>query len=60
MGGDLTQRLHVPGTDELFRLNRAYNQSLENIANLVTEIKNSAYTIGHASNDISNGNANLA
>ena len=60
MGGDLTQRLSVPGTDELSRLNSAYNQSLESIANLVTKIKNSATTIGRASNEIAYGNHNLA
>ncbi|WP_440866881.1 nitrate- and nitrite sensing domain-containing protein [Symbiopectobacterium purcellii] len=51
MDGDLTQRLSVPGTDELSRLNSAYNQSLESIANLVTKIKNSATTIRRASNE---------
>lgn len=60
MGGDLTQRLSVPGTDELSRLNSAYNQSLESIANLVIKIKNSATTIGRASNEIAYGNHNLA
>lgn len=60
MGGDLTQRLQVPGTDELSQLNQAYNKSLENIAGLVIKIKNSANVIGQASNEIANGNQSLA
>lgn len=60
MGGDLTRRLLVPGTDELSQLNQAYNHSLENIAAMVVSIKNSARTIGKASSEIANGNQDLA
>ncbi|KML70764.1 methyl-accepting chemotaxis protein [Pectobacterium peruviense] len=60
MGGDLTRRLRVPGTDELSQLNQAYNASLENIADMVVNIKRSSQTIGRASSEISNGNQDLA
>ncbi|MEI7366600.1 nitrate- and nitrite sensing domain-containing protein [Pectobacterium sp. 1950-15] len=60
MGGDLTRRLHVPGTDELSQLNQAYNASLENIADMVVSIKHSSQTIGRASSEIANGNQDLA
>ncbi|WGL28492.1 nitrate- and nitrite sensing domain-containing protein [Pectobacterium brasiliense] len=60
MGGDLTRRLRVPGTDELSQLNQAYNASLENIADMVVSIKHSSQTIGRASSEIANGNQDLA
>ncbi|MBA0168546.1 methyl-accepting chemotaxis protein [Pectobacterium sp. CFBP8739] len=60
MGGDLTRRLHVLGTDELSQLNQAYNASLENIADMVVSIKHSSQTIGRASSEIANGNQDLA
>ncbi|RKO82051.1 chemotaxis protein [Pectobacterium parmentieri] len=60
MGGDLTRRLRVPGTDELSQLNQAYNASLENIADMVVSIKRSSQTIGRASSEIANGNQDLA
>ncbi|WEF12570.1 nitrate- and nitrite sensing domain-containing protein [Pectobacterium actinidiae] len=60
MGGDLTRRLRVPGTDELSQLNQAYNASLENIADMVVSIKRSSQTIGQASSEIANGNQDLA
>ncbi|MFP9231091.1 methyl-accepting chemotaxis protein [Pectobacterium cacticida] len=60
MGGDLTRRLRVPGTDELSQLNQAYNAALENIANMVVSVKQSSQTIGRASSEIANGNQDLA
>ncbi|KHN55682.1 methyl-accepting chemotaxis protein [Pectobacterium fontis] len=60
MGGDLTRRLRVPGTDELSQLNQAYNTSLENIADMVVNIKHSSQIIGRASSEIANGNHDLA
>ncbi|ACS86434.1 methyl-accepting chemotaxis protein [Musicola paradisiaca] len=60
MGNDLTRRLYVPGNDELSQLNRAYNRSLENIERIVCSIKKNASLVGRASNDISQGNQDLA
>lgn len=60
MDGDLTRRLAVPGRDELSQLNRAYNQSLDNIANMVSTIKQKSRTVGLASSDIASGNQDLA
>lgn len=60
MEGDLTRRLAVPGTDELSALNRAYNQAIENIQHIVSEIKSGAVILRHASASIADGNQNLA
>lgn len=60
MEGDLTQRLDVPGSDELSALNRAYNQSIENIQHIVKEIKSGSEILHHASSDIAVGNQDLA
>ncbi|KDE34447.1 chemotaxis protein [Kosakonia radicincitans UMEnt01/12] len=60
MDGDLTQRLDVPGSDELSLLNRAYNQAIENIQHIVSEIKQGAAVLRSASADIADGNQDLA
>lgn len=60
MNGDLTQRLEVPGTDELSLLNRAYNQAIENIQHIVSEIKHGANVLRGASSEIAGGNQDLA
>ncbi|MFS2222268.1 methyl-accepting chemotaxis protein [Pantoea sp. B65] len=60
MGGDLTQRLAVPGSDELSALNQAYNQSIEKIQQMVQQIKTSSGALRIASNDIASGNEDLA
>ncbi|CAI2098103.1 Ribose and galactose chemoreceptor protein [Serratia fonticola] len=60
MEGDLTQRLSVPGSDELSALNHAYNQSIENIQHIVKEIKSGSEILHHASSDIAAGNQDLA
>jgi methyl-accepting chemotaxis protein len=60
MEGDLTQRLNVPGSDELSALNHAYNQSIENIQHIVKEIKSGSEVLHHASGDIAAGNQDLA
>lgn len=60
MDGDLTRRLDVPGSDELSALNRAYNQSIENIQHIVQEIKSGAGVLRSASSDIAAGNQDLA
>ncbi|SCC38125.1 methyl-accepting chemotaxis protein [Kosakonia oryziphila] len=60
MDGDLTQRLDVPGSDELSLLNRAYNQAIENIQHIVSEIKQGATVLRSASADIADGNQDLA
>jgi methyl-accepting chemotaxis protein len=60
MEGDLTQRLSVPGSDELSALNHAYNQSIENIQHIVKEIKSGSEVLHHASGDIAAGNQDLA
>lgn len=60
MDGDLTRRLDVPGSDELSRLNYAYNQAIENIQHIVQEIKSGAIVLRRASSDIAAGNQDLA
>lgn len=60
MEGDLTQRLGVPGSDELSALNQAYNQSIENIQHIVKEIKSGSKILHHTSSDIAAGNQDLA
>jgi methyl-accepting chemotaxis protein len=60
MEGDLTQRLSVPGSDELSALNHAYNQSIENIQHIVKEIKSGSEVLHHTSGDIAAGNQDLA
>ncbi|WP_039054664.1 methyl-accepting chemotaxis protein [Enterobacter sp. Bisph1] len=60
MDGDLTQRLDVPGSDELSLLNRAYNQAIENIQHIVSEIKQGAGVLRGASSEIASGNQDLA
>ncbi|HHQ6545120.1 TPA: methyl-accepting chemotaxis protein [Serratia fonticola] len=60
MEGDLTQRLSVPGSDELSALNHAYNQSIENIQHIVKEIKSGSEVLHHASGDIAAGYQDLA
>jgi len=60
MDGDLTQRLDVPGSDELSLLNRAYNQAIENIQHIVSEIKHGAGVLRGASSEIASGNQDLA
>ncbi|QEA38207.1 HAMP domain-containing protein [Pistricoccus aurantiacus] len=59
-GGDLTQRLAVPGTDELSSLYRAFNDSTASTEMLVANIKKSAGAVGLASGEIARGNQDLA
>ncbi|WP_081948982.1 methyl-accepting chemotaxis protein [Litchfieldella xinjiangensis] len=59
-GGDLTQRLDVPGSDELSRLYQAFNASTEETERLVGNIQQSALSIEVASGEIAQGNQDLA
>lgn len=59
-GGDLTQRLAVPGSDELSQLYLAFNDSTNETEELVASIKQGALSVELASNEISKGNADLA
>ena len=58
--GDLTQRLVVPGTDELSQLYKAFNEATESTAQLVRNIQRSALSVEVASGEISQGNQDLA
>ncbi|MES1948182.1 methyl-accepting chemotaxis sensory transducer [Salinisphaera sp. C84B14] len=58
--GDLSQRLAVPGTDELSQLYRAFNEATESTAQLVRNIQRSALSVEVASGEISQGNQDLA
>ncbi len=60
MGNDLTQRLPVPGTDELSRISRAWNVMTDNLQSTVMKIKQSADVLLHTSDDIARGNQDLA
>ncbi|KEA51579.1 chemotaxis protein [Mangrovibacter sp. MFB070] len=60
MGNDLTQRLPVPGTDELSRISMAWNAMTDNLRSTVMEIKQGADVLLSASDDIARGNQDLA
>ncbi|RUR56611.1 methyl-accepting chemotaxis protein [Vreelandella populi] len=59
-GGDLTQRLAVPGSDELSQLYQAFNESTIETEALVASIKQGAESVEVASKEIAKGNADLA
>ncbi|PRY64259.1 methyl-accepting chemotaxis protein [Vreelandella songnenensis] len=59
-GGDLTQRLAVPGSDELSQLYQAFNKSTIETEALVASIKQGAESVEVASKEIAKGNADLA
>ncbi|MHB0775716.1 methyl-accepting chemotaxis protein [Halomonas sp. WWR20] len=59
-GGDLTQRLAVPGSDELSQLYQAFNISTAETEQLVANIKQSALSVEVASSEIAQGNQDLA
>lgn len=59
-GNDLTQRLNVPGSDELSKLYYAFNESSAVTETLVADIKRNAQSVAVASNQIAQGNQDLA
>lgn len=59
-GSDLTQRLVVPGTDELSQLYRAFNDASTDTETLIGEIKHNAQSVELASGEIAQGNQDLA
>ncbi|MFW3614198.1 methyl-accepting chemotaxis protein [Billgrantia antri] len=59
-GGDLTQRLAEPGSDELSQLYRAFNVSTASMEALVASIQQGARGVGSASSEIAQGNEDLA
>ncbi|MCE8018024.1 HAMP domain-containing protein [Halomonas sp. MCCC 1A17488] len=59
-GGDLTQRLAEPGSDELSQLYRAFNASTAGMEALVASIQQGARGVGSASGEIAQGNEDLA
>lgn len=59
-GNDLTQRLAVPGSDELSRLYRAFNDASGDTEALIGEIKRNAQSVELASGEIAQGNQDLA
>ncbi|MDT0500496.1 nitrate- and nitrite sensing domain-containing protein [Halomonas sp. PAR7] len=59
-GGDLTQRLEAPGTDELSRLYGAFNKASEETEALVGSIQHNAHSVEVASGEIAQGNQDLA
>ncbi|MCP1366876.1 methyl-accepting chemotaxis protein, partial [Halomonas sp. BBD48] len=59
-GGDLTQRLAVPGSDELSQLYQAFNKATDDTERLITNIRRSALSIEVASGEIAQGNQDLA
>ncbi|QHA86124.1 methyl-accepting chemotaxis protein [Serratia rhizosphaerae] len=60
MESDFTLRLAVPGSDELSRLNAAYNQAIGNIQRIIQQINVGAGELRTTSGDIAVGNQNLA
>ncbi|WP_404344591.1 methyl-accepting chemotaxis protein [Vreelandella venusta] len=59
-GDDLTQRLPVLGRDELSKLYQAVNDASEQTEQLVAEMKRNAQSVALASNEIAQGNQDLA
>ncbi|WP_075879587.1 methyl-accepting chemotaxis protein [Vreelandella massiliensis] len=59
-GNDLTQRLEVPGTDELSKLYRAFNDASADTERLAAEVKRNAQSVEVASGEIAQGNQDLA
>lgn len=59
-GNDLTQRLDVPGSDELSKLYHAFNESSAVTEALVADISRNAQSVAVASNQIAKGNQDLA
>lgn len=59
-GSDLTQRLVVPGSDELSQLYQAFNESSEVTEALVADVKRNAQSVAVASNQMAQGNQDLA
>nr|WP_290697558.1 methyl-accepting chemotaxis protein [Halomonas sp. UBA3074] len=59
-GNDLTQRLTVPGTDELSKLYHAFNDASQDTEALIGEIKRNAQSVELASGEIAQGNQDLA
>ncbi|PJX13216.1 methyl-accepting chemotaxis protein [Halomonas sp. 141] len=57
---DLTQRLPVPGSDELSRLYTVINEASAQTERLIGEMKRSAQSVSVASNEIAQGNQDLA
>ncbi|MBH1928223.1 methyl-accepting chemotaxis protein [Serratia rubidaea] len=60
MESDFTLRLQVPGSDELSRLNAAYNQAIGNIQRIIQQINVGAGALRATSGDIATGNQDLA
>ncbi|MDR5866503.1 methyl-accepting chemotaxis protein [Halomonas koreensis] len=59
-GNDLTQRLSVPGSDELSALYDAFNQASDESEQLVGSIRRGARSVETASGEIAQGNQDLA
>ena len=59
-GSDLTQRLVVTGSDELSKLYQAFNESSEVTEALVADVKRNAQSVAVASNQMAQGNQDLA
>ena len=58
--GDLTQRIHVRGKDELTRLTQALAGMQDSLARIVGEVRNTSDSISTASAEIASGNQDLS
>lgn len=58
--GDLSQRATVTSKDELGQLARAMNSMLDNISNVVGEVRQAAEHVSTASSEITQGNEDLS
>jgi methyl-accepting chemotaxis protein len=58
--GDLTARIDVKSNDELGRIVIAFNQMMEKLHDLVTQIRNASQTIGVGIEEIAHGNIDLS
>ena len=58
--GDLSQRAPIASKDELGQLGQAMNSMLDNIANVVGEVRQAAEHVSTASSEITQGNEDLS
>ena len=51
-GGDLTQDLHVKGTDEFYEIAQAFNKMLESMRGLISSVQSLSHEVVAASNKV--------
>ena len=57
---DLTQRLGVGREDEIGEIARLFNVFVERLETVIQQVRNSTHSLGHATNEIAQGNLDLS